>query len=243
MRRHAAGFTLLEMVLAMAAVAMISAICYGAFHVGIRAVQHGEVAVVTAQRLRVASDTLIRQVKSTVAYPARTEEEEEYPYFVGQSESMSFVTAAAQLGGGGLALVTYRIETDPPRIVLEETPFFSPDSLGGAADGGSPEARSAVLLDGFERASFAYLLDDGADFEWRNSWDAADEELLPAAIRIVVDHLPGLEMDEWGQEIPIMVTSYGEANAEVDEDAYPDPDEIDDGGGVDDEDVGDEGDE
>ena len=36
-----AGFTLLEVVLAMTALAMLTVVCYGAFHLGIRAVQSG----------------------------------------------------------------------------------------------------------------------------------------------------------------------------------------------------------
>src|SRR5881628_4211809 len=99
------GFTLLELVLAMSALAMITAICYGAFHLGIRAVESGERAVVTAQRLRVASDLLIRQVKSAVPYPARNRDDEVYPYFFSTATSMTFVTAAGQEGGGGLARV------------------------------------------------------------------------------------------------------------------------------------------
>ena len=82
----------------MTALALIAAICYGAFHLGIRAVERGEMAVVTAQRLRVASDVLIRQVKSTVAYPACNEEEEVYPYFFGTATSMTFITAAGARG-------------------------------------------------------------------------------------------------------------------------------------------------
>ena len=42
-----AGFTLLEVVLAMTSLVMVTAICYAAFHLGMRAVERGEVAVVT----------------------------------------------------------------------------------------------------------------------------------------------------------------------------------------------------
>ena len=46
----ARGFTLVEVVIAMTTLALVVAICYGAFHLGIRAVERGEVAVVAAQR-------------------------------------------------------------------------------------------------------------------------------------------------------------------------------------------------
>src|SRR2546428_10209258 len=58
----ARGFTLLEIVIALTALALITVICYGAFHLGIRAMERGEVAVVAAQRLRVATDVIIRQI-------------------------------------------------------------------------------------------------------------------------------------------------------------------------------------
>ena len=41
------GFTLMEVILAMTALALIAATCYGAFYLGIRATERGEVAVVT----------------------------------------------------------------------------------------------------------------------------------------------------------------------------------------------------
>src|SRR5437868_338778 len=148
-----AGFTLLELMLAMTALAMVAAVCYGAFHLGIRAVEKGEMAVVTTQRLRVAADTLIRQIKSTVAYPARNEEEDVYPFFMGSATSMTFITAAGLQGGGGLTRVVYQVVDDPPRLVISESPFFSPDELGRdpvdhAADAGT------TLLDNFRSLKF-----------------------------------------------------------------------------------------
>ena len=68
-----AGFTLLEVVIAMTALALVTVICYGAFYLGIRAMERGEVAVVAAQRLRVATDVIIRQIKSIVPYKARNQ--------------------------------------------------------------------------------------------------------------------------------------------------------------------------
>src|SRR2546428_10853465 len=108
-----AGFTLLEVVLALTALALVAAICYGAFHLGIRAVERGEVAVVTAQRLRVASDVLIRQLKSAVVYTVRSEDEEDFPYFIGSAAALTFVTAAGASGGGGVGGVVFRAGGDP----------------------------------------------------------------------------------------------------------------------------------
>jgi general secretion pathway protein J len=208
------GFTLLELTLAMTALGLVAVLCYGVFHLGVRAVERGEVAVVTAQRLRVASDVLIRQVKSTVSYPACNEEEEIYPYFMGSATAMTFVTAAGLQGGGGLARVVYRVVENPTRLVIAESAFFSPQTLGREPVGQTVEP-AAVLLDGFRSLKFEYMLNDGVDTEWRESWDGYEEEMLPAAVRVVIEGLPGLEVDLWGQEIPVMATSYGDDAGEV----------------------------
>jgi prepilin-type N-terminal cleavage/methylation domain-containing protein len=210
------GFTLLELVLGMSALALVAMICYGAFHLGIRAVERGEVAVVTAQRLRVASDVLIRQVKSVVAYCVCNEEDEYYPYFVGTATSMSFVTAAGLEGGGGLTRVAYQLVEDPTRLVMAEGARFSPAMLG-ERDLPPPTDRAAVLLDGFKSLRFQYMMNDGVDTEWREEWDSYEEEMLPAAIRVLIDGLPGIELDTWGQEIPLMLVS-GDNVGECDDD-------------------------
>lgn len=214
-RRAADGFTLLEVVLAMTLLALVVAICYGAFHLGIRAVEKGEVAVVTTQRLRVASDVIIRQIKSAVPYAVRNEDDDVYPYFEGSGTSMRFVTTAGMQSGGSLAVVEYRLEEDPTRLVMTEGLAFSADSLGRgkvALD----EARSVVLLDGFRTVTFEYMLNDGADTEWRRSWDGHAEEMLPAAVRVLIDGLPGAD-SKWGQEIPTMACQYGDSQCEVEE--------------------------
>jgi prepilin-type N-terminal cleavage/methylation domain-containing protein len=224
--RHGShGFTLLELVLAMTALALISAICYGAFHVAIRAMERGEVAVVTAQRLRVVTDLLIRQVKSAVAtVPAgqhpETEEDEDpdfaesCPYFVGGPHYLSFLTAAGMRGGGGLSIATYRIVPDPPRLVFEETPW--PGELPTEEQHGT---MSAVVLEGFEEAGFAFLPPEPEE-PWQSRWDGCDDTLdfvsLPAAVRFTVRNLPGLEVEEWSQEIPSMLASFSLENVDAD---------------------------
>lgn len=231
--RGRGGFTLLEVVLAMASLALVASICYGAFFLGIRSVEKGEAAVVTAQRLRVASDILIRQVKSAVPFPARNADGDVFPFFIGTDSTLSFVTAAGQLNGGGMARVTYHVEPDGPRLVLDEEGKFSPDSLGTEAID-TPGERSASVIEGFDSIEFRYLPPD--DFDeggggWKSTWgnakEAEFEDVLPRAIRITIRGLRGLDTDTWVQEIPIMTTNYGDNAGEADEeDIADDTDDI-----------------
>jgi prepilin-type N-terminal cleavage/methylation domain-containing protein len=215
--RGAAGFTLLEVLIAVSLLALVAGICYAAFHLGIRAVGKGEQVVVTAQRLRVATDVLIRQVKSAANHPALVDGDT-YPFFYGTPTKMSLVTDAGQLAGGGRTLATYEVGSDArcavlrasaPCLILQETPYFDSQDLGG--DGASPvEPVSAAILDGFRSLTFQYLLDDGTESEWKTSWNYVENEILPMAVRVVVEGMPGLEEDLWGQEIPIMTAEFGE---------------------------------
>lgn len=216
--RRSAGFTMIEVLISMCLLALIAGICYAAFHLGIRAVGKGEMAVVTAQRLRAATDVLIHQVKSAVASPALIDGDT-YPYFYGTATSMSFVTEAGQLGGGGRARVTYSFVADPPQLVLEESSYFDADTLGGSKPE-VDEARSAVVLDGFRTMSFEFY--DGTDSldcpgNWCSSWNPLEAETIPAAVRIKVEGLFGLEDDVWGQEIPLMsvATTYADSGGEL----------------------------
>jgi hypothetical protein len=200
------------------------------------------VAVVTAQRLRAASDVLIRQIKSAVVYPARNREEDIYPYFVGTATSMTFITAAGLNGGGALTRVIYQVVDEPPRLILQESKFFTPDALGRDPID-KPGEMQAPLLDGFRTLRFEYMMNDGVDTEWLSEWSGQDEEALPGAVRVIVQGMAGMEVDTWGQEIPVMVALYGDSLGELDEFGFggvlseldeeaPEDDEGDDEGNV-----------
>ncbi len=200
-RARQGGFTLLEVMLAMTSLAMLTAIVYGAFHLGTRVVDKGAAAAVTAQRMRVASDVLSRQIKSMMAYPARDEEEGAYWFVERTPRTLSFVTGAGLMNGGGLMLVTYSIEDSPPRLLITENPVFSPDALGEDRINHDSE-RTATLLDGFRSMRFEYWdPDDRGGFD--SEWQQLDHDRLPAAIKIVIEGLAGFGDEPLVQEIPV----------------------------------------
>src|ERR1051326_7587752 len=145
-----AGFTLLELMLAMTALALLTAVCYGAFHLAIRAIERGEMAVTTAQRLRATMDGL-RQIRSTMYRLERNKEGDSYPYFRGTQTSLSFDTNLRLQGGGGVTRVSYQVLDNPTRLVLTESepPTHSGSSRRdrGRDRDDRPPAQSTVLLE------------------------------------------------------------------------------------------------
>src|SRR2546429_9040116 len=90
------------------------------------------------------------------------------------------------------------------------SPFCAGRALG-REPGDQPGRHSAVLLEDVKSLKFEYLFYEGVEPEWRTEWNGHDEEdMLPVAVRVLVDGIPGLEVNTWGQEIPVMAAHYGE---------------------------------
>lgn len=216
-----AGFTLLEMVLALVIFGMIAAIVYSAFYFGHRAVVSGERAADDNQRMRLAEEMLGRQLRSAVYYFAK-HDEEEVAFFLGASDGMTFVTSAPQSRGGtGLAVVTYRLVDG--RLVVEERTSFTPDDLYSPPSDARVER--AVLLEGFSSCRFEYLPREEMDLGWADKWDARDEDTLPAAVRVTIDGLPFFGGKPWVREIPLVTMAYGWGTDEFQEPPDEEPED------------------
>lgn len=217
-REGEAGFTLLELLISMSLLAVMMTMTYSVFYTAMSAVPRGEAAAEISARLRIATSLITRQVRSLVDYPAETDEEV-HPYFVGDQQGFSFITAAPQLGGGeGLGWVTY--SSDGSALAMAERLIFSTGGLSedeesedfadpeeAMGDASAPEAAETVLLAGLEAVAFEYLRLDGTEGEWLEEWDGLEEQTLPAAIRLTVEGL-GLGGSAWVQEIPVISVVY-----------------------------------
>jgi general secretion pathway protein J len=198
------GFTLLELIIALSLLAIMVAMTAGVLATALSAVPRGEASAARSARLRAATAVIAKQVRSTVNYPAHTDEEETFPYFWGDSNSFSFITAAPQHHGGeGLGWVTYW--SDGRTLWMGERLIFSMEAVSGAAP--DPSHQTA-LLEGLSATRFQYLRLEGDDGEWRDSWDGLDEQSLPAAVRITLEGV-NAGQTYWVEEIPVMTVVYG----------------------------------
>jgi len=213
------GFTLIEVVLALTIFSLLTLMVYSAFYLGHRAVLKGERQANINQRMRLAEDVLGRQLRSAVFTFGRTDDES-FPYFIGHSDGVSFVTSAPQSRGGtGLAVVTYRVANG--RLLLEERIAFTPADLFDPPNDAPIER--AVLLTDFGTMRFEYLPHEDPEMKWQTGWDARDEETLPVAVRLTVDGLEFFQSHPWVRQIPLMTIAYGWGNDEFQE--PPDEDE------------------
>jgi type II secretion system protein J len=222
-----AGFTLVEVVLALVIFGFIALTMYSAFFTGQRAVIKGEHSANVNQRMRVVEDLIGRQIRSAVFYFARSEEEEEdFPFFLGMVDRMTFVSAAPQSRGGtGLAVITYRVVDG--RLELEERVGFTPQDLYDPPNDAVIE--TAVLLPDVSGLRFEYIGREDGQEGWQSSWDAREEDVLPAAVRMTIENLEFFEFRPWIHEIPLMTVAYGWGD---DFQEPPDEDDEEDDGGA-----------
>jgi general secretion pathway protein J len=225
---RAAGFTLLEVVLALVVFSLLTLLVYGAFFLGHRAVIKGERQADINQRVRIAEDILGRQLRSTVYYFGR-HDDENVAYFIGRPDGVSFVSAAPQTRGGtGLAVITYRAVDG--QLLLEERTAFTPADLFDPPR--DAHVAKAVLLSGFSEIAFEYMAHEDDDRRWQSQWDGREEELLPAVVRVSVAGLEFFNGAPWVRDIPLMtmVSGWGDDTftEPPEDDEYEDEDEEED---------------
>jgi prepilin-type N-terminal cleavage/methylation domain-containing protein len=199
--RASAGFTLIEVVLALTIFALMGTILYGAFSLGHSAVEKSEGSFTRSQKLRSVSDLLASYVRS--AYPYRESEQDQSVYFSGEIERLSFVSAYSHgMGGRGMAKISIaKDEAGDGGAILkleESVPVRLSDE-----DGGAGQTHGLTIQENIRDFRLAYL-DSQADVEqWEDRWDAKERRTLPRAVRFSF-------IDENGKEvrwvIPLMMT-------------------------------------
>ena len=194
-----AGFTLLELVVALTLLVVMAVGVWTALTMCINAWTRGIEAIDVNQRERNTHDLVRKQIAS--AYPvlpslgtslsgaqqnavssiiaANT------PVFSGGETSLRFVSPNSLLSvdSTGLVLVTYEVGVDSNNnvfLVQREAPY-----VGQGVDDGWFTS-SAYVFYNLKELTFEYYDsgDESEQAEWVTEWDAAGKRRLPAAVRI-----------------------------------------------------------
>jgi general secretion pathway protein J len=174
------GFTLLEVVIALAIVGALLAIAFGGLRVALAAWRKGEDRAEVHQHARTLTAVLARSIAG--AYPYRIAAEdapEPVVQFDGYADRFSFVTLEAPFPlAPAIAFTAVRLELEggeEPGLVVRERALPNRDVFSKAASVFRDPAVTAL--------SFRYLRPDGS---WEDRWDGAGEEGLPAAVQVGV---------------------------------------------------------
>ena len=164
--RSERGFTLLELVIALGVLGLISASIWGVVVLGANSAGAGERITEQARRLRIATDLMVRQLRSTE--PMRLElDEGPDPFFRGEETQVEFVTSTPQLPGtSSLAVVRYWFDEDSATVRMAEVPLFA--TLGEEEIPFDDEylALETTLLFNVGDFAFSYTRDSDDEPDW-----------------------------------------------------------------------------
>jgi general secretion pathway protein J len=182
-RPRAAGFTLVEVLIALAIVGGVLAMALGAARVGLAAWRQGDARAEHLQHARSLA-VLLDQVVGG-AYPYRIGAADAGRLaFAGEPERLAFVTTVpAVTPAAPIAFVAVRLERSDGGLAVQQgvLPAREPfDEL-------TPALRDATV----SGLRFRYLR--AKDGTWNDRWNGADEQSLPAAVEITLATARGPE--------------------------------------------------
>jgi general secretion pathway protein J len=181
MRRGQRGFTLLELLLALAIIGALVVIAFSGVRIALAAWRQGEDRAEAHQHLRGVVISLARSVSGTYPYNAsRGAGPTAELLFTGDESRLEFVTQAAPYPASipvAFTAVVFEIGTTDERRGLVIRQRVLPNR--------APFTEATVVFNDptLTELAFSYLDEGGT---WQNTWDTEAAKKLPRAIRISV---------------------------------------------------------
>ena len=192
MLKNRKAFTLLELIISLTIIAVILAIIFGAFRIGIRAWEKGENDIDKLQRYRIVLDLIHRQLTS-ITYKNVTIDDIEQLILKGDAKFFEFTSHVSLKPENqfGIVYVKYRITENEKagetfsayekNMVLFDKEFKISDI---------DDNEFFELIPNAQSISFEYLKppEQGMEEEpeWQNKWDPEDDQGLPLAVKLIV---------------------------------------------------------
>jgi general secretion pathway protein J len=174
-RRDTRGFTLLEILMAMAILSIVLGALYSAFFMAHKALAGMDQSLIHLQESRALVDTLKRELESALysqenAYIAFKMDDRD---FYGRQMSGIIMTSFSP-HVKGLAKIIYRVEEKNGRLAITK-------STTSAFSHGSEDSRIELLED-----IESFMLEAKYEDKWVKTWDSAISGTIPEEVKITL---------------------------------------------------------
>jgi general secretion pathway protein J len=179
-RRGERGFTLVELIIALAIVGALLVVAFAGLRVAVSAWRRGDDHTEVQQHTRSLTVTLARAVGAAYPYRApRREGETALLLFRGEAERVEFVTPASPFPAAvpaAFTAVVIELGTTGERKALVVRQRILPNH--------APFTDASVTFEDpmISTLTLSYLGDSG----WQDTWDAESEGALPRAIKLAL---------------------------------------------------------
>jgi general secretion pathway protein J len=203
--RLQAGFTLLEMLLAITLLALLLAGAYSGIQTSVRAMHSGERVIERLDRMRTVQEFLRHQMSRIMPLSYAMTENGNY-VFEGDRGFMRFVAPMpGYLSRGGPYVQTLALRPGPDGMKL----VFSGAMLNGFDINAAKTAERdpVVLLDHIREGAFAYraLDEQGQLGPWSSEWN--DFSVTPLLVQVQLTMQSGQRIDWPTLAVPLMLDS------------------------------------
>lgn len=192
--RFTAGFTLVELLLAITLMSILLALTYSGLRAATRSSQRGELLLAAGGELRASHQFIRRQLNQMLPLSfAETDDAEALRIvFEGDARHIQYVAPMpGYLGAGGPQVQLVEVVSDGDgELVIQ----FSHALLQGFTEDRLLDRDPVILLEGVSSAGFEFLgMDDEGELTgWFTSWDQVD--ILPVAVRLDVEFSEDLNL-------------------------------------------------
>jgi general secretion pathway protein J len=194
MRHPAAGFTLVELLLAITLMSILLGLTYSGLRAATRASERGEQILAATGELRATHQFIRRQLNQMLPLAfAETEDEQAVRIvFEGDARHIQYVAPMpGYLGSGGPQVQLVEVVSGEDGEFLIQ---FSHALLQDFTEDRLRDRDPVILLEGVSSAGFEFLGRDqeGELTDWSANWEQLDQ--LPVAVRLDVEFTEGLNL-------------------------------------------------
>ena len=179
-----AGFTLVELLVALTLVGLISVALFGGFRFGTRAWEAGTARTERLDELQVVQSFLRGRISQALVPGRESDDGEPKGLLVGGGTALTFTApwlTSLNLGGLYVFKLSWQDDGEGGELLLQWEPLGGP---WNTIPGEEPDPGERVLLKGVETAALSYygVQKRGEDAAWYDSWE--DSPLLPQLISL-----------------------------------------------------------